>query len=40
MHSISRQRLIVSSLHNHWLYMQPTILYIHIQSVEPPLDFT
>jgi hypothetical protein len=39
MHSITQQGLIVSALHNHWLYMQPTIMYIHIQSVEPPLDF-
>lgn len=39
MHSITQQGLIVSALHNHWLYMRPTIMYIHIQSVEPPLDF-
>ena len=39
MHSIIQQGLIVSALHTHWLYMQPTIMYIHIQSVEPPLDF-
>ncbi|WP_173916780.1 DUF1259 domain-containing protein [Halobacillus sp. Marseille-Q1614] len=31
--------IIISALHNHWLYTNPTILYIHFQSVEPPLSF-
>ncbi|WP_046954431.1 DUF1259 domain-containing protein [Bacillus cereus] len=39
MHSIVQQGIIVSALHNHWLYMKPLIMYIHIQSVEPPLSF-
>ncbi|MGE7184128.1 DUF1259 domain-containing protein [Peribacillus sp. NPDC006672] len=39
MQSVVQQGLIVSALHNHWLYMEPSILYIHIQSVEPPLNF-
>ncbi|RXZ02709.1 DUF1259 domain-containing protein [Fictibacillus sp. S7] len=30
---------IISALHNHWLFTKPTILYIHFQSVEPPLTF-
>lgn len=34
-----QQGLIVSALHNHWLFTNPTIMYIHIQSVEPPVDF-
>lgn len=37
--SIVQQGIIVSALHNHWLYMDPLIMYIHIQSVEPPLHF-
>jgi hypothetical protein len=37
--SIVQQGIIVSALHNHWLYMNPLIMYIHIQSVEPPLHF-
>lgn len=37
--SIVQQGIIVSALHNHWLYMDPLIMYIHIQSVEPPLNF-
>lgn len=39
MQAITQQGLIVSALHNHWLFTNPTIMYIHIQSVEPPLDF-
>ncbi|KMY52845.1 methyltransferase [Bacillus sp. FJAT-27231] len=31
--------IIISALHNHWLYAKPNILYIHFQSVEPPLSF-
>ncbi|WP_373370782.1 DUF1259 domain-containing protein [Lederbergia panacisoli] len=39
MYSIVQQGLIISALHNHWILMKPHILYIHIQSVEPPLQF-
>ncbi|CAG9623702.1 DUF1259 domain-containing protein [Sutcliffiella rhizosphaerae] len=35
----NQQRLIVSALHNHWLFTEPSIMYIHIQSIEPPLEF-
>ena len=38
MQSIVQQGIIVSALHNHWLYMKPLIMYIHIQSIEPPLN--
>ncbi|MFD1040662.1 DUF1259 domain-containing protein [Virgibacillus byunsanensis] len=34
-----RNGIIISALHNHWLYTEPTILYLHFQSVEPPLTF-
>ena len=39
MYSIVQQGMIVSALHNHWVYTEPSIMYIHIQSVEPPLNF-
>ncbi|WP_428910763.1 DUF1259 domain-containing protein [Niallia sp. Krafla_26] len=39
MYSVVQQGLIVSALHNHWLFTNPVVLYIHIQSVEPPLNF-
>lgn len=38
-HSIVKQGLIVSALHNHWIFTEPAILYLHVQSVEPPVDF-
>ncbi|WLR52023.1 DUF1259 domain-containing protein [Bacillus tianshenii] len=31
--------IIISALHNHWLFAKPDILYLHFQSVEPPLSF-
>ncbi|MFF2753923.1 DUF1259 domain-containing protein [Psychrobacillus sp. NPDC058041] len=34
-----KNNLIVSAIHNHWTFMNPTILYVHFQSVEPPLSF-
>ncbi|MDR4947121.1 DUF1259 domain-containing protein [Neobacillus cucumis] len=39
MYSIVQQGMIVSALHNHWLYTEPSIMYIHIQTIEPPLNF-
>ncbi|MBS4200884.1 DUF1259 domain-containing protein [Bacillus sp. FJAT-49732] len=39
MYSVVQQGLIISALHNHWIFMKPNILYMHIQSVEPPLQF-
>ncbi|MCA1041156.1 DUF1259 domain-containing protein [Bacillus infantis] len=37
--SLTRNGLIISALHNHWLFTEPAIMYIHFQSVEPPLHF-
>ncbi|MCH6269136.1 DUF1259 domain-containing protein [Neobacillus citreus] len=37
--SVVGQGLIVSALHNHWIFAQPNLMYLHIQSVEPPLSF-
>lgn len=34
-----RNGVSISALHNHWLFAKPHILYIHFQSVEPPLSF-
>ncbi|WP_203362513.1 DUF1259 domain-containing protein [Bacillus sp. REN10] len=38
-HMLVKNGIIISALHNHWLYTKPTILYIHFQSIEPPLSF-
>lgn len=37
--AVVEQGLIIGALHNHWIYTQPNLMYIHIQSVEPPLIF-
>ncbi|MBM7702997.1 DUF1259 domain-containing protein [Metabacillus iocasae] len=31
--------VIISAIHNHRLYTKPNIMYVHFQSVEPPLAF-
>ncbi|WP_330948510.1 DUF1259 domain-containing protein [Virgibacillus sp. MG-45] len=31
--------LHVSALHNHWIFTDPTIFHIHLQSIESPLSF-
>lgn len=36
---LTENNLIVSAIHNHWVFTNPTILYVHFQSVEPPLSF-
>ena len=38
-YAVVQQGLIISAIHNHWLYTNPTLLYIHLQSVEPPIQF-
>jgi hypothetical protein len=39
MYAIVQQGITVSALHNHWLFTDPVIMYIHLQSIEPPLHF-
>lgn len=39
---ISRLRksgILVTALHNHWLFDQPRLMYIHFESIDEPLDF-
>ncbi|WHY66520.1 DUF1259 domain-containing protein [Neobacillus sp. SuZ13] len=39
---ISRLRangIIVTALHNHWLFDQPRLMYIHFESIDEPLSF-
>ncbi len=37
--TLVKNQLIVSAIHNHWIFTQPQLLYVHFQSVEPPLSF-
>lgn len=34
-----QQGIVVGAIHNHWILTNPEILYVHFQSVEPPLQF-
>ncbi len=37
--SLISNGLIVSAIHNHWLFANPNLIYVHYQSVEAPLAF-
>ncbi|WLV24987.1 DUF1259 domain-containing protein [Aciduricibacillus chroicocephali] len=37
--AITKQGLIIGAIHNHWIYDNPKLMYVHVQSVEPPLKF-
>ncbi|UUZ78720.1 DUF1259 domain-containing protein [Paenibacillus sp. P26] len=39
---ISKHRqhgILITALHNHWLYNHPQIMFIHFQSIDNPLSF-
>lgn len=36
---LQNQGIIITALHNHWLFDNPRIMYIHFESIEPPLSF-
>ncbi|MGN7312539.1 DUF1259 domain-containing protein [Alkalicoccobacillus gibsonii] len=38
-HVLITHGIQLSALHNHWIYDDPTLFYVHFQSVEPPLTF-
>lgn len=31
-----QQGIIVNSLHNHWLFMNPLLMFVHFSSIAPP----
>ncbi|MGE7907177.1 DUF1259 domain-containing protein [Peribacillus sp. NPDC094092] len=37
--SILKQGIIVSSIHNEWLFDNPNLIYVNIEAVEDPLVF-
>ncbi|MGM0836563.1 MAG: DUF1259 domain-containing protein [Bacillota bacterium] len=37
--SIVKQGIIVSSIHNEWLFDDPNLIYVNIETVESPLFF-
>lgn len=36
---LRRNEIIVTALHNHWLFEEPRLMYIHFESVDEPLEF-
>jgi predicted homoserine dehydrogenase-like protein len=37
--AISKQKIIISSQHNEWLFDNPNLIYVNIEAVEKPLVF-
>jgi hypothetical protein len=37
--SIVKHGIIVSSIHNEWLFVNPNLIYVNIEAVEDPLVF-
>jgi hypothetical protein len=36
---LRRNGIIVTALHNHWLFENPRLMYVHFESIDQPLDF-
>lgn len=36
---LRNQGIIITALHNHWLFEQPRLMFIHFESIENPLSF-
>lgn len=36
---LRKRGIIVTALHNHWLFERPRLFYIHFESVENPINF-
>ncbi|HDR4464979.1 DUF1259 domain-containing protein [Bacillus cereus group sp. MYBK249-1] len=36
---LQQQGIIIDSLHNHWLFMNPLLMFVHFSSIENPLSF-
>lgn len=36
---LAKYNIPVSAIHNHWIYTSPTIMYLHAQTIDVPLQF-
>ncbi|WP_050616282.1 DUF1259 domain-containing protein [Bacillus testis] len=36
---LRKMDIIVTAVHNHWLFDHPRAMYMHFESIEPPLEF-
>jgi hypothetical protein len=39
LNAITNQGIRVTALHNHWLFDNPRLIYIHWEAIMPPLTF-
>lgn len=37
---LRKRDIIVTAVHNHWLFENPRAMYMHFESIEPPLEFS
>ncbi|APC48105.1 methyltransferase [Virgibacillus halodenitrificans] len=37
--NLAKNNLTVSAIHNHWIFTNPSVLYVHAQSIEHPITF-
>lgn len=37
---LRKKDIIVTAIHNHWLFDEPRAMYMHFESIEPPLEFS
>lgn len=37
--ALMQQGILISAIHNHWIYVEPNLLYVHFQSIEQPIHF-
>jgi Domain of Unknown Function (DUF1259) len=36
---LRRNGILVTAFHNHWLFDEPRLMYVHFESIDKPLDF-
>ena len=36
---LRKEKIIVTALHNHWLFDDPRLMYVHFESIDEPLSF-
>lgn len=39
MRELKKRGIIVTALHNHWLFDKPRLMYMHFESIDHPLNF-
>lgn len=37
--ALRKHGILVTAFHNHWLFDEPRLMYIHFESIDNPLDF-